>query len=118
MNLVNGAVKKHVGQHKGKYFGGGSLGTLGIIVWAFFQLNLSIPALQKVPETQETVIRLEERIASQKETQIRLTEEVKTLTKAIDGAEKQISAVVAKLEIMIGLQKETRNDVKRILENE
>lgn len=113
MNLVNGAVKKHVGQHKGKYFGG--VPTLAGMVYLFFQLNLSIPALQKVPETQKTVIVLEERIANQKETQAKLTEEVKLLREALDEASKERATVIAKLSMIVQLQKESRDDIKELM---
>ena len=111
---MTGVIKKHVGQHKGKYFGG--VPTLAGIVYLFLQLNLSIPALQKVPETQEQVIILEARMDSQKETQAQLTEEVRALTKALEEAGKERSTVIAKLEMIVLLQTETRADIKRILE--
>lgn len=115
MTLINGDVKKHYKDNKKKYLGGGSLGTLGVVVWAFFQLNLSIPALQDVPKMQKQVTILEERIANQKETQAKLTEEVKLLRQALDEASRERATVIAKLSMIVQLQKESRDDIKELM---
>lgn len=105
--------KNHFWQHKGKYSGG--ITALAGALYIFFQLNLSIPALQRVPNIENRVIVLETRLDNQRAAQAKLTEEISLLRKTIEQASIERTTVITKLDIIVSLQKENRDDIKELI---
>ncbi len=98
--------------HKKKIIGGGAGIGISTVVYLFFQLNLSIPALQKVPDTMSRVTTLEARIDSIDKS---LMAEISKSRESRENMIRQIAMLTAQLEMNQVLQEEMRSDIKELL---
>lgn len=101
--------------HKKKIIGGGAGIGISTIVYLFLQLNLSLPALQKVPDTMARVTTLEVRIEGIDTSTSSIMSEMAELRRESETRGKEIATLTAQQEMTNVLLTEVRQDIKELL---